>query len=316
MRKSRLLIILVLLGVILGACGAKDEREKIKIGLLRIDDSVPFYVAEEEGLFQKADLDVELVSFSSSSDQAVAIEAGEIDIVMNDIIVQALLKKNGTQTKILETAYGATPSEGRFVVVAAPNSGINEPKDLLGKNVGISSNTMMDYLFERFEEVYNLDKKQITTVNMPNLSLRLEAVLSGKDLDAAILPDPLAAYALAQGCVAVIDDTALGVNLSQSVVLGCENFIAQNGEDVQQILAAYDEAKELLNDNPAKYRQLALEVANVPAEISESYPAPHYTIAALPSAEYVEDIMSWLMERELISEQYTYEDLVWDGQKK
>lgn len=186
MRKSRLLIILVLLGVILGACGAKDEREKIKIGLLRIDDSVPFYVAEEEGLFQKADLDVELVSFSSSSDQAVAIEAGEIDIAMNDIIVQALLKKNGTQTKILETAYGATPSEGRFVVVAAPNSGINEPKDLLGKNVGISSNTMMDYLFERLEEVYNLDKEQITTVNMPNLSLRLEAVLSGKDLDAAI----------------------------------------------------------------------------------------------------------------------------------
>ena len=246
----------------------------------------------------------------------MAIEAGEIDIAMNDIIVQALLKKNGTQTKILETAYGATPSEGRFVVVAAPNSGINEPKDLLGKNVGISSNTMMDYLFERFEEVYNLDKEQITTVNMPNLSLRLEAVLSGKDLDAAILPDPLAAYALAQGCVAVIDDTELGVNLSQSVVLGCEDFIAQNGEDVQQILAAYDEAKELLNDSPAKYRQLALEVANVPAEISESYPAPHYTIAALPSAEYVEDIMSWLMERELISEQYTYEDLVWDGQKK
>ena len=50
MRKSRLLIILVLLSVLLGACGAKDEREKIKIGLLRIDDSVPFYVAEEEGL--------------------------------------------------------------------------------------------------------------------------------------------------------------------------------------------------------------------------------------------------------------------------
>ena len=34
---------------------------------------------------------------------------------------------------------------------------------------------------------------------MPNLALRTEAVLAGKDIQAAILPDPLAAYAVQQG---------------------------------------------------------------------------------------------------------------------
>ena len=312
---KRILAVFVLLLTVLTGCGQQTEKtdEAIKIGLLRIDDSVPFYVAEQEDLFKKAGLNVELVSFSSSSDQALAMEAGELDMAMNDMIVQCLMKKNSFETKAVEIAYGAEAAEGRFLVVAAPNSGIKEPADLLGKNVGISSNTMMDYLFEKFEDIYGLDAEKINKVNMPNLALRLEAVLNGKDLDAAILPDPLAAYAVAEGCTIVVDDTKLGVNLSRSVVLADADFLKNNEEKTKLLLKCYAQAKELLNDNPEKYRTLALEVANVPASLAESYPAPKYTVGVLPDEEYVNDVVAWLMKRGLIDEKYTYEDLVWDG---
>ena len=317
MKNKKIISVFLLLLFALAGCGQESAKTEdvIKIGLLRIDDSVPFYVAEQEGLFKDAGLNVELVSFSSSSDQAVALEAGELDMAMNDMIVQCLLKKNATDTKALEIAYGAEAAEGRFLVVAAPDSGIEKPADLLGKNVGISSNTMMDYLFERFEEIYDLDTEKINKVNMPNLSLRLEAVLNGKDLDAAILPDPLAAYAVAEGCTIVIDDTKLGYNLSRSVVLAKNDFLNENADKAQALMDCYDRAKELLNADPEKYRALALEVANVPAELAQSYPAPKYTVGVLPDEEYVADIVSWLVERGLISEEYTYEDLVWDGEK-
>jgi len=54
-------------------------------------------------------------------------------------------------------------------------------------------------------------------VNIPKLTLRLDAVMEGKDIQAAILPDPLAIEAVERGCGTVIDDTKLGKNYSQSV---------------------------------------------------------------------------------------------------
>ena len=308
--KIKLIALLAAAMFLLSACGSGEE-EKVKIGLLRIDDSIPFFVAQQEGLFNDLGVEVELVSFSSSSDQSLAMEAGELDLAMNDMIVQCLMKKNGTDTKAVALAYGAVPEEGRFLVVAAPNSGINTPQDLSGKNVGISTNTMMDFLFENFEDIYNLPSEEINKVNMPNLSLRLEAVLSGSDLQAAILPDPLAAYALEKGCSVVIDDTALCVNLSQSVVLATDEFISENEETLNKILQAYNQAKELLNENPEKYRSLCLEIANVPDELTASYPYPSYTTNVLPEKEYVGRVVEWLNSRDLLSETYTYEDLVW-----
>ena len=215
---SVLLIFILMLGLV-GCGNDKTAQEKnVKIGLLRIDDSIPFYVAQEEGLFEKHQVNVELLSFSSSSDQSVAMEAGELDMAMNDMIVQSLMKKNGTDTKIVQLSFGATPEEGRFVVVANPNSQIKTPKDLEGKKVAISTNTMMDYLFEQFEQIYGLDGTKIEKINMPNLMLRVEALLAGNDIDAAILPDPLASYAIHSGATIVIDDSLLTENLSQSVI--------------------------------------------------------------------------------------------------
>jgi len=37
--------------------------ESIKIGLLQIEDSVPFYVAEQEGFLKQENVEVELIPF-------------------------------------------------------------------------------------------------------------------------------------------------------------------------------------------------------------------------------------------------------------
>lgn len=83
----------------------------------------------------------------------------------------------------------------------------------------ISENTMMDYLMEQYERHLKLDSSEITKIHLPNLSLRVDTVLAGKEAQAAILPEPLASYAVAQGANIVIDDTTLGENFSQSVIV-------------------------------------------------------------------------------------------------
>ena len=61
--------------------------------MLRIDDSLPLYVAEKDQLFQKYGANVELIEFGSASDQSKAMEAGELDGMMTDMIVQNLIKR-------------------------------------------------------------------------------------------------------------------------------------------------------------------------------------------------------------------------------
>lgn len=303
--------------MLLTGCGggaAKDNAnnaEPLKVGLLRIDDSFPFYVAQQEGLFEKHNVAVELQDFSNARDQSTALQGGELDVLMTDTVVTALSIKGGSDIRIVAMALGAVPEEGRFLVVSAPDSGITAPEQLKGKNIAISNNTMMDYLIDQFEIELNLGN--LTTVNMPDLMLRTTTLLEGKDIDAAILPDPLAAYAVAEGANIVIDDTQLGENYSQSVVAVTVESIENNREQVAAMLDAYNEAIGLINANPDKYRAFALECANVPESLADSYPTPTFTADCVPTEAQIARVNDWLVEKKLLTEAYEYNVMVDDS---
>ena len=320
MKKAKVTKIIAasLLGMMMfTGCGsgeAKDNNantEPLTVGLMRIDDSFPFYVAEKEGLFEKHNVAVELQNFSNARDLSTALQGGELDALMTDTVVTGLSIKGGADVRIVAMALGAVPEEGRFLVISAPDSGISAPEQLAGKNVAISNNTMMDYLIDQFEKELGLEN--MTTVNMPDLMLRTTTLLEGKDIDAAILPDPLAAFAVAEGANIVIDDTKLGENLSQSVVVVTKENIDDNRAQVEAMLAAYNEAIALINDNPDKYRTFALECANVPEALAETYPTPTFTANCVPTEAQIARVNDWLVEKELLAEPYDYEQMVDDS---
>jgi len=320
MKKTKVTKIIAasLLGMMMfTGCGggeAKDNNantEPLTVGLMRIDDSFPFYVAEKEGLFEKHNVAVELQNFSNARDLSTALQGGELDALMTDTVVTGLSIKGGADVRIVAMALGAVPEEGRFLVISAPDSGITAPEQLAGKHVAISNNTMMDYLIDQFEAELGLEN--MTTVNMPDLMLRTTTLLEGKDIDAAILPDPLAAFAVAEGANIVIDDTKLGENLSQSVVVVTKENIDDNRAQVEAMLAAYNEAIALINDNPDKYRTFALECANVPEALAETYPTPRFTANCVPTEAQIARVNDWLVEKELLAEPYDYEQMVDDS---
>lgn len=304
--------------VLLTGCGGgqaqeeqnTDTMEPVTVGLMRIDDSFPFYVAEKEGLFEKHGVTVELQNFSSARDLSTALQGGELDALMTDPVVTALSLKGGTDVRIVAMALGAVPEEGRFLVISAPDSGITAPEQLEGRNIAISNNTMMDYLVEQYENNLGLDKAAITTVNMPDLMLRTTTLLEGSEIDAAILPDPLAAYAVAEGANVVIDDTKLGKNFSQSVVTATTDAIENNRAGMEAMLAAYNEAIELINANPDAYRAFALECANVPPALADTYPTPTFTANSIPGEADIAQVNGWMVERGLLDEAYEYGEMV------
>lgn len=290
--------------------GKEAKAKTIRVGLLSINDVLPLVVANEEDSFKKAGLDVEIFPFKSSMDQSKAMEAGQLDIVMNDMIVQSLMKKGGLDTKVLAFAFGADVTEGRFVVASAPNSGINKLEDLYGKKIAISENTMMDFLIYQYEKNLDLDSEKIEKVNVPDILLRMEMLLEGKEIDAAILPDPLAAFAISKGAYPVIDDTKLSENFSQSVIIARDEFIHSNKEDLEKFMDVYFESMEKINENPDKYKDLAMKNARLPEDIKKDYKTPRFTPNKVPTEEEAKRVEEWLVEKKLLDKAYSYEDLV------
>lgn len=292
--------------------GQEASGDTLKIGVLGIADSFPLYVADNEGLFKEQGLNVEIVDFQSASDQSTACEAGELDGLMTDMVVQSLLDKDdsGNAQKTVAMALGGTKEEGRFLVVSSPDSGITDPKDLEGARIGISENTMMEYLVTSYLTDLGVDLSKVELVNIPKLTLRLDSVIEGNDIQAAILPDPLAIEAVERGCQTVIDDTQLDKNYSQSVVTLSSELTENDPETVQKFLAAYNEAIEKINADPDSYADLFYEKANVAEDLQDDYAVPTFTADCVPTEEEVTSIEDWMVSKDLLDEAFTYDEIV------
>lgn len=299
------------------ACGnesnsstTKTSATPIVVGTLQIVDALPLYVAEKEGYFKEAGLDVTIQPFKSSSEESQALSANSIQIAMNDMIVESLLKKEGTDVRTIAMALGAKQSEGRFVIISAPHSHIKTSADLKGKRIAISTNTMMEYLTDSYLAHAQISKQDVTYINMPNLLLRMETLLTDTDIDAAILPDPLATIAINRGAHVVIDDTTLDKNYSQSVIIASQKWLTSNEADKKTFLAAYNKAIQAINTNPEIYRPLLIKMARLPENLQATYPIPTFTEKAVPSEESVSHIENWLVQRQLLTAPYTYSEMV------
>lgn len=307
-----LMACMLVMTIVMTGCG-KGKDNKIKIGVLSTVDSVPLYIGSDDGVYEDFGLDVELVKFSSASDQSKALEAGEIDVVMTDMIVQSLLIKGGCPIKTVMLAVGEKPAEGQFMVVASPNSDYEAGGSIEGGKIAISEGTMIEFLMDSYCEELGVDEGKIEKVNVPSISLRMEMLLEGNGVDMALLPEPLGQYALKQGGKCMIDDTILDKNLSQTVIAFREDYIKQHSENVEKFVSAYSQAVDRLNESPEKYRERIFEIANIPEGMEEDYVVTVFSKNAVPEGELVSRIEKWMVDKKLLDNAYTYEELVDDS---
>ncbi|MDA8221286.1 MAG: MetQ/NlpA family ABC transporter substrate-binding protein [Desulfitobacterium hafniense] len=285
----------------------KSESKIVKIGVLPIEDNLPFYVAEKDGIYTKEGVQVELVSFASAMERDAAMQAGQIDGQVADLLAVALLKKIGTDVKIATIGLGATPKEGRFAILSSPNSGIKDLGGLNGATLGISQNSIIDYVSDQMLLDKGVKLDDVKKMSIPKMPVRLDMLLSDQ-INTACLPDPLASLAQAKGAHVLVDDTYK--NISQTVFLFRTKSIQENPEGIKAAVRAYGTAGQALTDNPNQYRDLFLEKAQIPQDLKDSYKTPTFSKLQLPTEEEVESVMKWMVEKELIPQAYDYQELV------
>lgn len=306
--------LVVIMAVILTGCGQMNNEEKqeienppLKIGVLNTADSAVLFAAQNDHLFDEYGANVELIKFGSASDQSKAVEAGEIDGIMTDLIVQGLINKSeDCHLKTVLIALGDKVENGKFVIASAPDNEHNTVDSLAGAKIAISEGTSMEFLLDSYCDVLGIELASIDKINVPSISLRMEMLLEGSDIDCAILPEPLGDYSVLKGAQIVIDDTQLDVNLSVSVIAIEDSYLESHQKNVENFISAYAEAAKRMNEDKDAYRQIVLDVANVPEEMQDSYVIPDYSEQSLPDEELFNRVQEWMVNKGFIDEPYEY----------
>jgi NitT/TauT family transport system substrate-binding protein len=288
---------------------ADANAEPLRVAVLPITDVVPFYVAQDQGYYADNNVNVELIPVSSGAERDTVVQTGKADCELTDIHGVVLTNaSDALQLRVISSARQATPEQAQFYLLSSPQSGIESPEDLVGASIGISENTIIDYWTERMLTYAGVDPDQVNLTNTPQIPVRLELLLNGK-LDAAVLPDPLAALAQLQGATVVLDDSQLP-QVGVSVIACRQDAIQERGDDVKALLAAWDQAVEAINADPAQFQDILIENTRVPEPLQGQYTLPQFPVQALPSEAQVVDVVNWAMDRSLIEEPLTYDQVV------
>ena len=305
--KHRIVLALFSLVFVLSAC-APQTPGTLKIAVLPIIDTLPMYVAQQEGLFAKHGVNVEFIPVASAPERDQLLAAGGADGTINETLAVMLFNKENVQMQVVRYALRPTDGNGHFFILASAKSGIVSVDGLKGVEIGVSQGTVIEYVTERLLQADGFSSNEIKTVAVPKIPDRMALLASG-ELNAGVMPDPLASLVVSQGGVVVKDDSN-HPEYGFSVISFRKDVIDANQAAIKSFLAAIEEATGLLNADPAKYKNVLSEQKLVPPPLMESYQAPIFPTAGVPSPEEWTDALNWLKGKGILTADVSYEDSV------
>jgi NitT/TauT family transport system substrate-binding protein len=299
----------VLLALVVAGCvPAKPEEPKLKLALIPVLDTIPIFIAQQNGYFAEQGITVETIPVKSPQERDVLVTTGQVDGVLTDLQSVGLLNKDAPKLKAVYTSRRPFPNAPMFRILAGPKTAINTPADLKGVPIGISANTIMDYLTDRMLAGEGLKPEEIAKIEIGQIPVRFEQLMNG-NIQAAALPDPLAQGAIAAGAKLIVDDSKYA-DLSQSVLTFTTDTLNAKPTTVKKFLVAWEKAVNELNAHPEKYQSILIEQGRVPKSIQGSYMMPPFPGRGVPSEAEVKDVAAWLKAKGLVSRDIPYADVV------
>jgi NitT/TauT family transport system substrate-binding protein len=273
----------------------------LKIGLLPIEDTVPFYIADQEKMFSRENLQVELIPFQSALERDSALAAGAIDGAIDDPIGAILFDKGQGRLQITSICLGEKPTEGVFAILAAPGSGLKSVSDLKGVEIAVSNSTIIEYVTDRILLQQGFRTEEIKKIEVIKMPIRMQMLLTGA-VKAATLPEPLASIAAGNGATVLISDASGEESLSQTVIVFRSEVLKKQRAEIAAFFRAYSNAVQSLNNDPEKFRTLFIEKGRIPPSLATTYQIPKFPMPTPFSIALYEPVIAWLNAKQLVAQ--------------
>lgn len=314
-----LVLSLVMLTGLLTACGSSSTanngaaktttavNKTIKIGTLQTDDILPLWVAQKEGILKKAGLNVQIITFQSSQEQVAAMTAGDIDGMMSDMVVALQLSAAGTKMRAVTVMLQGAP----VGIIARKGSRITSIEQLAGVKTGCSSNTVVEYVYDKALTDAGVPANKIKTEEIKKLPVRFQMLTSNK-IDAAVLPWTFFTLAQASGATPLLSRQQSSAYTS-TVLEFSDTYLQSSGasKDMKTLLSCWNQGVDKINANPDSYRSLLATNAKLPDPLNTTYKVSTYPKTALPDQKQFEDVVKWMVGKGYLKSAIQYNDSVY-----
>ena len=281
---------------------AKRDSADLHIALMPTINCLPFYYAEEAGLFDKAGVSVAIDTYASLFDTETAVDSARAAVALVDYVrfLQKGHRANG------QTCLMAAPQSHSLIVCGRLR--IKNLRQLRLHTLATTRFSYDAYLANAVMQQAGVAASERLFPQINDVSLRAD-MLDDNQIDAAILPEPQASVARAKGhrelalpaglapcwtCIIARDVSPKGGKEGSKKV---SKEVATK-ETLTKIRSIYDAAADSLNSKSATVIRLCRSIMqkrwNVPKEVADTIRIPRFSHAAAPSAETVRGAETFL----------------------
>lgn len=185
-----------------------SELKPLTLGMMPTLEGLPFYIARSEGIYDSLGLDLTILPFNSANDRDAVFQTGQMDGMVTDYPSAITLQA------IHHTELGFIfKNDGYLCFIVSKESRINQPEQLIEKNIAVSRNTVVEYATDQLLNKAGIKYAETNKPEISQLPLRLQ-MLQYNQIDASFLPDPAASIAMNSKNKSLISTQNWELNLS------------------------------------------------------------------------------------------------------
>jgi ABC-type nitrate/sulfonate/bicarbonate transport system substrate-binding protein len=279
-RRRSKLVLVAALATILAACGtsatpstatpsdgasttapatAGAAPDVVSIALNTVVPHAAYFVGIETGIYLKHGIDLKAKVFETAADGIKALQAGETQAMANTWSAIAPAVSAGVPLRVFSLGWGNPDSakyDGYLMLTAREGAGITDVAGLRGKTVAVSFGGGVDLWVRTQMRNAGIDPE--TDATMVNMRFaNIPAALQTSQIDAGATSEPYGSLALATvpGSSLVVRGGGL-VDL-RGLLVGMDDWIAENPDIVDRLIAANLESLQYVREHPAESAEIA-----------------------------------------------------------
>lgn len=245
-----------------------QTAEKLRLITIAHDSLTPIYYGLQHGAFERAGIDLEIITASSGAVSTQAVVAGTYEIGNSSLLATMAAHLRGIEIAIVAPNSIYTPKNPATLLQVAMDSTAKTGADLNGKIIAASAlHDLSDLSIRSWVDKNGGDSKTLQFVEVPNSAT--EAALVEHRVAAGIINEPLLDISIQAGKTKTLGD-ALGTIAPTFMYAG---FIArldwanQHGDLLRRFTRVMGTLATYTNAHPAETVEMMAEVTKVPVAV-------------------------------------------------
>jgi NitT/TauT family transport system substrate-binding protein len=275
------------------ACGSSDGSSgtsstssggttTVKVGIIPILDVAPLYLGEQQGIYKKHGLELQMTPAQGGAAIVPGVVSGQFQFGFSNMTSLMIAQTQNVPVKAVVEGVNSTGEDGKDfgATVVRKGSPITSAKDLEGKKVAV--NTLKNINDTTVRESVRKAGGDPSKVKFVELAFdQMPAALDKGQIDAAMAVEPaLSTIKNAGGTEIASSYVDVAKDLTVAMYFTSQNYAQKNPKVVKEFREATEESLKYADSHPDEVRKVLTTYTKIPSSLLSKLTLPSWPTEA------------------------------------